>query len=296
MYGTVPEGTTTDARRPRAPARLPLTAGRRFALAAGVPVCLALVLFLAVGLVADFGRGSFPVRYAVPASAASVSVSTAGGNLSLRRAAPGAATFTGTAYYSLVRPHVTERLTAGQAAFGYRCHLQFGDCGLNATLGVPAGTAVSADTGGGNVSATGISGQFTISTDGGELSASDLTGDLSLTTGGGNITATSVTAPQLTAHTDGGDITATAVQVGQVIANTGGGDVEIVFTKVPRDVQVSTDGGNVTIIVPPGPTQYRVLPTSDGGTLTNDLPTASTSPNVITATTSGGNITLQQSP
>jgi hypothetical protein len=255
-----------------------------------------LVLFTAFGVVADLGRGSFPVRYAIPAGVASVSVSTAGGDLSLRRAAPGAGSLTGNAHYSLVKPNVTEQLTGGRAAFGYKCHEQFGDCGLDATLSVPGGTTVSADTGGGNITATGISGRVTISTGGGELSANDITGDLSLDADGGNITATSVAAPQLTADTGGGDITATAVQASQVIANTGGGNVEIVFTTVPRDVQISTGGGNVTIVVPPGTTQYHVIATPNGGTLTTDLPTAPSSPNVITATTSGGNITLQQSP
>ena len=95
--------------------------------------------------------------------------------------------------------------------------------------------------------------------------------------------------------TSGGEITATAVKASQVIADTGGGDLEIVFTKVPRHVQVSTDGGAVTIVVPPGTAQYRVTATTDGGNLTNDIPANPSSSNMITATSSGGNITLQQS-
>jgi hypothetical protein len=296
MYGTVPD-SATDVTPPRrgGPAKLPLTPGRRVALAVGVPLCLALVLLAGLGLVSDVGRGSFPVRYAVPAGASQVSVSTSGGDLVLRSAAPGHASLTGTAYYSLIRRNVTERLAAGRAAFNYSCAREFGSCGLNATLGVPAETIVSVDSGGGNVSAAGSSGPVTISTEGGELAAQDMTGDLTLSTGGGNITATSVAAPQLTADTAGGEITATAVRSGQVIADTGGGDVEIVFTKVPHYVQVSTNGGTVTIIVPQGTTQYHVTATTNGGNLTSEIPTNPRSSNLITATSGGGNIILQQS-
>jgi Toastrack DUF4097 len=297
MYETVP-GATMDVpgpRRPGRPAKLPLTAGRRAALVAGVPLCLAIVLVTAFGLVSDIGRGSFAVRYVVPAGAAQVSVSTAGGDLVVRPAARGHASLTGTAYYSLFRRNVTERLTAGRAAYSYSCSREFGSCGLNATLSVPAETTVSVDSGGGNVSAAGISGPVTLSTDGGDLAADDMTGDLTLTTGGGNINATTVDAPELTADTAGGEITATSVRAGQVIADTGGGDVEIVFTKVPHDVQVTTDGGNVTIIVPRGTTQYHVIPTTDGGNINTLIPTSHSSPNLITATTGGGNITLQMS-
>jgi hypothetical protein len=296
MYETVPDAATDAAGpRPGRPAKLPLTTGRRAALAVGVPLCLAIVLVTAFGLISDIGRGSFAVRYAVPASAAQVSVSTAGGDLVVRPAARGHASFTGTAYYSLIKRNVTEQITAGRAAYSYSCASEFGNCGLNATLTVPAETTVSVDSGGGNVSAAGTSGPVTLSTDGGDLTADDMTGDLTLHTGGGNITATKVAATELTADTAGGEITATSVEAGQVIADTGGGDVEIVFTKVPHDVQVSTAGGNVTIIVPLGTTQYHVIASSAGGNVNSYIPTNKSSANLITATSGGGNITLQMS-
>jgi len=283
-----------DVTRPGRPAKLPLTRGRRAALVIGVPVCLACVLAIAFSLVANVGRGSFPVRYALPSGIAAASVSTSGGALSLRTV-HGQGSFTGTAYYSLIRPHVTEKFSAGQVAIGYWCVVPTGDCGLNGTLSVPAGMPVSAQTGGGNVTALGLSGQVTISTDGGELKASGLTGDLTLHSGGGNISATTVAGSQLTADTNGGEISATSVTTPQVIANTGGGDAEIVFTQVPRDVQVDSAGGEVTIVVPPGTTQYHVITTAAGGNIAADLPQSTSSPNLISVTSGGGNITIQQS-
>jgi hypothetical protein len=296
MYGTVPDGTTIDTARPGGPAKLPLTAGRRAALVFGVPACLACVLAIAFSLVGNLGRGSLPVRYALPTGTAAVSVSTSGGDLSLRQAAHGRGSFAGTAYYSLIRPHVTEKFGAGQVTVGYRCVVPTGDCGLNGTLSVPAGMPVSAHTGGGNVTALGLSGQVTISTDGGELKASGLTGDLTLKTGGGNITATTVAGPQVTADTAGGEMTATSVTTPRVIANTGGGDLEIVFTTVPRYVQVDSAGGEVTIVVPSGTTQYHVIASTAGGNLSDDVPPNPSSPNLITVTSGGGNVAIQQSP
>jgi hypothetical protein len=284
-----------DVPRPGGPAKLPLTRGRRAALLIGVPLCVALVLAIVFSLVANLGRASFPVRYALPPGTAGVSVRTSGGDLSLRPAADGQGSFTGTAYYSLIRPHVTENFTAGQVTVGYRCVVPTGDCGLNGTLTLPSGTPVSVHTGGGNVTALGTSGQVTISTDGGELKASGLAGDLTLKTGGGNITATTVAGSQVTADTSGGSITATSVTTPQVIADTGGGNIDIVFTTVPRDVQVTSHGGEITIIVPPGSAQYRVIATPDGGGLTDTVTQSPSSTNLITATSGGGNITIQPS-
>jgi hypothetical protein len=283
-----------DVPRPSGPVKLPLTRGRRAALVFGVPVCLASVMAIAFSLVGNLGRGSFPVRYTLPSGIASVSVSTSGGSLSLRTV-QGQGSFAGTAYYSLIRPHVKEDFTAGQVSVGYRCVVPTGDCGLNGTLGVPAGMPVTADTGGGNVTAAGLSGQVTISTDGGELKASGLTGDLTLKTGGGNISATTVAGSQVAADTSGGELNATSVTTPQVIANTGGGDAEIVFTTVPRDVHVDSSGGEVTIVVPPGTTQYHVITTPNGGNVSDDLPQNTSSQNLITVSSGGGNIAIQQS-
>ena len=284
-----------DMTRPAGPAKLPLTGGRRAALVFGVPVCLACVLAIAFSLVGNLGRGSLPVRYTLPPGTAAVSVSTSGGDLSLRPAANGQGSFTGTAYYSLIRPHVIERFAAGQVAVGYRCVVPTGDCGLNGTLSVPGGMPVSIDTGGGNVTAVDTSGHVTISTAGGELKASGLNGDLTLHTGGGNLTATTMAWSQVTADTDGGGLTATSVTTPQVIANTGGGDVDIVFTTVPRDVQVDSAGGEVTIVVPSGPTQYHVITTPAGGNISDDVPQNTSSQHLIAVTSGGGNIAIQQS-
>ena len=252
-----------------------MTAGRRVALAIGVPLCLALTVNTGFDLVADVGRGKVPVDYHIPAAARRVSVTTPGGTVVLRQIAGGQGSIAGTGTYSLVRPHITERLTGSALAFGYGCAVPEGFCGWDGTVSVDSGTAVSVSTGGGDVTADGTSGTVSLTTGGGNVTADQVSGDLALSTGGGNVTATGVAA-------------------GQVSADTGGGDVEIVFTQVPRNVEVSTGGGDITIVVPPGITQYHVTASTGGGNVNNEVPGNKLSPRVISATSGGGDITIRE--
>jgi hypothetical protein len=196
-------------------APLPLTRGRRIALAIGVPACLLLVSDTGLNLVANMGQGTFPVSYTAPAGARSLTVGLSGGQLLFTAAASGPARLTGTARYSLIRAHLTTRATASGAVVGYQCVFPFGDCELNATVSVPAAMPVAASTDGGNATVTGTTGPVTLSTGGGDLSADQVSGRLSLNTSGGNIAATAIGSADVTAA-------------------SGGGDIEIVFTRVPR--------------------------------------------------------------
>jgi Toastrack DUF4097 len=291
----------------------PLTRGRIAALVIGVPLCLLLVAYSGFDLLANFGQGRYPVSYKVPASARSLALNVAAGHVLIKQTASSQATLTGTARYSLVRSKVTESTANGQTAVGYRCYIPVGDCELDATVNIPAGLPVTADTGGGDVTVTGTAGPVKLSTGGGDIAADHTTGPLTLntsggdisaaaissatmtaTTGGGNIDATGLNSTTVTARTSGGNIQASGVTSAALTASTGGGDITIVFTSVPRDVLVNTSGGNITLVLPPGSTEYRVNTHTDGS-VTDSLRTntLSTSGNVITATSGGGDITLR---
>ncbi|HMD94781.1 MAG TPA: DUF4097 family beta strand repeat-containing protein [Trebonia sp.] len=252
-----------------------MTTGRRVALAIGVPLCLALTVNTGFDLVANVGRGKIPVTYHAPAGARQVSVTTSSGDVLLRQGSGGQASFAGTGTYSLIRPRVRERSVGGDASFGYQCRVPEGPCYLDGTLTVPAGMAVSVWTGGGQVAADGTTGAVTLSTGGGNVTANAVSGSLSLSTGGGGVQATGVAATR-------------------VSVDAGGGSIEIVFTTVPRNVKVSTGGGNITIVVPRGGTHYHVVAVTGGGSVDEPVPIDSTSPNLITATSGGGNITIRE--
>lgn len=157
MHGTA-TGLTAAGGPPirrgrRATPALPLTPARRAALVLGMPACLALTGFAGLSIVAQIGKGHFSVGYSFPASARSPSV-TGTGDLELSRAAAGPARLSAYAYYSLTRPHTIERVSGDSATFGINCDFPVGDCGLDTTVSVPAGTAVTASTGGGDATVT----------------------------------------------------------------------------------------------------------------------------------------------
>jgi hypothetical protein len=275
MHPMTASGTRRSETGPGPTAALPMTLARRAALAIGVPACLALTGWIGFNIVALIGEGSFPVRYAIPASAGRLNVNFAAGDIRLQQVAGAPAELTGTARYSLSRPAFTAQRTPNGMTFGYNCTNFVGECSLDATVTVPTGTAASISTDGGNATVVGTTGDVTMSSGGGDVTADQVSGDISLHTGGGNVLGTAISAARVT-------------------ASTGGGDIEITFTRVPRDVQVSTDGGDVTIIVPAGSTQYHVTASTAGGNVDDSITDNTSSPNLITATSGGGDITIQE--
>jgi hypothetical protein len=253
-----------------------MTTGRRVALFLGVPACLLLIANTGASLVGALGQGSFPVSYRYPSGVKSVKASVSGGQILIRQGGAGPATLTGTAHYSIVRPNITASTQGGAASYRYHCDFPYGNCSLDATLAVSPGQAVSA------------------STDGGDAMVSGPLGQVSISTGGGNITADHV-AGQLTLHTDGGDITATGVTSAQATVFSGGGNIRITFTAVPHDVHVTTDGGDITLILPPSPTGYHLTDHTDGGDVVDSsVDHNDHSHDVISASSGGGNITISQ--
>ena len=277
MQPTAASETFPNGTGPAQPRALPMTRARRVALALGVPACLALTAWGAFAIVGEIGQGHFPVSAAIPVSGGKVTAHFGGGSVVLQQGAAGQAKLTGTAHYSLVRPTFTAQRVGGGVSFGYNCDLPVGNCGLDATVTVPAGTATAISTDGGNATVTGTTGDVTMSSGGGDVTADHAAGDLTLTTDGGNINGTALTAARVT-------------------AGTGGGDVRIEFATVPDNIHITSDGGNITIIVPRGTTQYNVNASSAGGNVTDSLSINTFSPHTITATTGGGDITLREAP
>ena len=302
---------TTGAPAPRGP--LPLTPGRITALVIGVPVALGLVALTAFSLLAPFAGGRYHVSYTAPVNAKSLTVNSNGGQLSVEPTSADRVTLNGTARYSFIRSTFTAKTTGGDTAMNYHCApLPSSNCGLDATIGVPAGLPVNVSTDGGNVSVTRIGAPVTLHSAGGDLSADHVTGPVNLSTDGGNIRLNAITAPvsastdggdidladvgshTVTIHTSGGNIRASGITSQNVIASTDGGDIDIVFTAVPTKVDVGTSGGNVTLVLPPVAVEYDVNAHTDGGNVADTLLRNSSSDYKITASTGGGNITLRE--
>src|SRR5260370_17407624 len=146
-----------------------MTPGRWVALAVGVPVALALIGWTGFNLVTTVARGSYPFSYAIPVQDGRVAVNINAGDVTLQEA-PGASTtarLTGTVQYGLIRPGISESITPTGANIGMNCDGINSNCGMSASLDVPARTAVTLWSNGGNVTASGFSSGMTVSAGGG---------------------------------------------------------------------------------------------------------------------------------
>jgi hypothetical protein len=268
-----------------------MTPGRVAALVLGVPVAVSLIGWTGFNIVAAVGQGSYPVSYSIPVRDGQVTAQI-NGYVNLRQQGTGAvARLTGTVQYTLFRPAVTADVTATSTIFGFNCgSVQAGSCGLNANLDVPVSTAVSLASGGGDLSVSDFTGDLTLSTDGGDLTTGNLTGDLQLNTGGGDLDASALDGNvQVTA--DGGDVTADAVAAPTTSVDSGGGDVTLTFTQVPRNLAITSDGGNIYVILPAGAAQYRITASAEGGNIST-VPSTASAKNTIVANSGGGDITI----
>ena len=316
----------------RASGHLRMTPGRWVAVALAVPVAIALIGWTGFDLVTAIARGSYPFSYAVQVHDGQVALNLNGGNVTLRQGSGGAARLTGTVQYGLIRPGLTENTAATGTSVGINCDGIASDCGMDATLAVPAQTAVSLgsnggdvaisdwtgqlalSTGGGNINAGNLAGTLQIVTSGGDVTGSALTGNVQISTGGGNINADDL-AGTVRVDTSGGDLTTNGlsgtVQIStedgnvngnsvsspQLTIDTGGGDVTLVFTQPPTDLNVVASDGNISLVLPPGDTKYDIsTPNTSGGNVSYPSSLfSSTSPDQITLNGGGGDISITQS-
>jgi Putative adhesin len=326
----VPSADTSDSS-----GRLRMTPGRWAALAVAVPVALALIGWTGFSLITTVARGSYPFSYAVPVQDGQVAMNLTAGNVTLREA-PGGTTaqLTGVVQYGLVRPGINESLTPTGANFGVNCEDIMGtNCGVNAALDVPARTAVTLWSNGGNITASGFSSGMTLWAQGGNVAATNLAGNLQLDTGGGNLAATGLTGSlqigteggnvgagdwtsrstmrvdtgggdlnlnglsgDLQLATEGGNVDVSGMASRVVSMDSGGGDVTLAFTQVPQDLVISAEGGNVTVILPPGSTKYDITtPDLAGGN--PNYPSSLVDPKSsrkITINSGGGDVSISQ--
>lgn len=276
--------------------QLPLTPGRWLALFIGVPVLLALIGFTGLNVVALAGQGSYRVRDTIPVRDGQITARINSGDVTLQQAAAGAAQgrnaeLTGTAHYSLFR----QRIRISGSTLTYTCGFALGNCSLNATLQVPARTAVSLFTFGGDVTIPSFTdSRLTGNTDGGNLTAGNLDGNLNLSTGGGDLTASAIDGP-VNVNTDGGNLTVGTMRAPTASIHSGGGDVFLAYATVPGGIQINSDGGNVTLVLPRAEyADYQVYVNADGGSVTNQPPDDHSATKSITVDSGGGNITFRE--
>jgi putative adhesin len=129
-----------------------------------------------------------------------------------------------------------------------RCVPDDNDCSADYTIRLPAGTAVDAATGAGDISTRGI------------------TADQRLQTGGGAVRVAGSGAT-LDIDSRGGDITGTRLAATDTVVSTEGGAINLDYLAVPSTLDATSDGGDVDVAVPragSGTDSYRVDTGGDG--------------------------------
>ncbi len=273
---------------------LRMTPARCVTLALGVPVMLALIGWLGFTVVDQSAHGSFPVSVGnIPVEGGQLTVGVNSGDVTVQQGQGDTARLTGTVQYGLFRPDVTKTITADGAEVSVNCPtINSGNCGLGATLDVPRLTSLTLSSGGGNLTVPGVASSVNLTSDGGDVAVSGIPGQATVSTGGGNLTAGDL-AGHLRFTTDGGDINGTGLTAPTLNAGTGGGNVTVAFTKPPTALDITSDGGDVTVLLPHGAPAYNVSTTPDGGdSNVSVLTTGSNSADTINVGSAGGNITI----
>jgi Putative adhesin len=271
---------------------LPLTPWRRMTLLLGVPVALIAIGWTALTGVAWASRGSYLVHFSVPARGGQVTVSVGDGTVSVGPGTASRVTVSGTVHYSLIRPRVGLRSTASGVAVDTGCRVLAVSCSFDFAVAVPAGLGTDISVGAGDLTARGLTGPVMLSADSGDVTAAGLAGDVQIRNQSGDITASVLSGPDARIDDVSGDIKVTALSGQNVTVSNVSGDITLDFATVPRRVLVTGVSGDINLVLPPGGAAYRVITRSTSGSTTTGVPTNLDSPNVITATTVSGDITI----
>jgi hypothetical protein len=271
---------------------LPMTPGRWVALAIGIPLALLVIGWTALTAVAFAGLGSSRVSLAVPFHGRTAVVSVDEGDISVGPGPAGQLRVHGTLHYSLIRPKVTWQHSGSTIALHARCQAPVGVCSFDYAVAVPAGARSEISTASGNLTASGLAGPVTLSPASGDIHATRLSGRATISDHSGDITVTSLSAARVLIRNDSGNITGTGVSSRQLTAQDQSGDITVVFTKVPDLVKISDSSGNIKLVLPPGPTAYRVSASTSSGQTSVNVPQSPTSPHVVSVTDQSGNITI----
>jgi VCBS repeat-containing protein len=253
-----------------------MTPARRIILLLGVPLSLTLLAWTCFGIISKASQGSYTVSYSPVRVSGGLAMNVYGGDVTLQGGvAPSAAQFTGagTVWYGLTYSGQRPTLATAQTAAGTRINFACPDfnCALSSTVDVPPQVPVTVTSNGGNVTATGIS-DATLQTGGGNLTVEGLTGDVSLNTDGS----------QNGGPFGGGNVAGT-LAAQNVTVDSGGSSVDLQLSTPPSNLNVTTEGGNVTLQLPGG-YSYRVdnIPETEAQIEQNGPP----QPSAITVTTS----------
>jgi hypothetical protein len=205
------------------------TPGRVVALALGVPIMLASVVWSAFTLVGALGRTSAHFHTSYAWSGGSVSLNLNDGNVQIRAAETRTVDVEYTEHYEFKRPTVKGVSSSSGVALTWHCvGGVFGqNCQINYVISVPKQAA------------------------------------LQLRIGDGNLTLQGITAP-VVAHTGDGSIHGSGLGSTTVQATVGDGSVHLEWVAGPSRVTAHVGDGSISLVVPRGSGPYAIARSGSG--------------------------------
>jgi len=251
---------------------LVLTTGRRWALVLGLPFVLAAIGYGGLDYVALVGQDSYRIQPTMAPIANKVAIGVGNGDVTVVPSTSTRAVLSGVVDYSLVRPVARwEHTASGTFLVGPNCFWAWA-CGAELTLAVPAGEAVHATSGSGNLSARNLTSALDLGDASGDILLDHLSGTLELSASSGDIRGTYISATKVQAHDDSGDI-------------------DLSFDRPPGQVDISDDSGDITVAVPTN-VSYLVVANASSGSTDIRVPTNPASHNVIHLSDDSGDISV----
>jgi hypothetical protein len=221
-----------------------MTPARRIILLLGVPLSLTLLAWTCFAIISQASQGSYAVSYAPVRVNGGLDMNIYGGDVTLQGSVASAARFTGsgTVWYGLNYSGQRPTLVTAQTPTGTRINFTCPNynCALNSTVDVSPQAPVTVTSNGGNITATGIS-DATLQTGGGNLTVDGLTGNVSLNTD------STPNGP----YGGGGQVDGT-LAAQNVAVDTGGNSVDLQLTAAPSNLNITSEGGDVTLQLPAG--------------------------------------------
>jgi hypothetical protein len=257
-------------KRANVPHSLPMTPGRRLALALGLPFALACAGYAGLNYVSLVAQAKYSLGPTVLAPAQAVVISDGSGDATVRPSTDGRAHLRGEVNYSLVRSVVTWK-TQGKdvVVTGPDC-FWIGSCGSDLHLSLPGDEALRAELGDGNLDVEGLRANLRLSDSSGDITVGRVSGTLALSDSSGNISGARLESATVT-------------------ASDSSGDIKLQFDEAPDKVVVHDASGNITVAVP-GDDAYRVIAETASGSKNVDVPTNPSSQKSIDVYDDSGNV------
>jgi len=246
-------------------------------ISAGLVLASVIVPAGAVSIVGSVAYQSLAPRQRVFTSPiTAVTVEASRGDIAVERGAGIDTEVTTSGVHGLTYPTDEERVvgrtlvvrsSCGTAIFNDRCNRHY-------VLHVPAGVAVTAHSGQGNVSVDGADRAVSAYTDQGDVTITGGSGALQASSGQGTVTVVGSAATSVSVHSDQGDVA-----------------VDLITS--PNRVTATSDQGSVTVALPKGPKSYRVHASSSQGNVSDSVIVDPASRRVIDASSAQGDVAVR---